>query len=119
MTSLTRSRDTVGIQCLQGSRSYSLGNVLRSGNFLCGRLCLGLGVFCCSPTLEYIVQCSNILELRVTYCSWIIFQGALQCFHAVENAVLWCQCRLGEMIVAEFQVVEDILGFGYLLMTCW
>ena len=68
-----------------------------------------------SPKLESIAQCSNSLELRVTYCSWSIFQDILQCLHAVDNTVFWCERRLGEMMVAEFQGVRDMLILGYLV----
>ena len=63
---------------------------------------LGMGGHWSIPTVEYIAQRSDVLELRVTYHSWSI-------------AVFWCDYRLGDMMVEEFQGVGDLLSLGYLV----
>ena len=78
-------------------------------------LWLGLGGHWRSPTLEYIAQLNNSLELRVTYRSWSILPGKLQCVHAVDNVVVWCERILDEMMVAGFQDFGDLLILGYLV----
>ena len=59
------------------------------------------------PGLEYIMQVVHCLDLLFTVDSWRMVHCRCKCLEITHQAILWCETRLSQLVMAKLYCVRD------------